>query len=429
VREPARDDVGSPIVARLFADLTPLRVSLDYRRLWAAHSISNIGQQMTAVAVGIQVYAITHSSFAVGMVGLFQLVPLIGFGLYGGMLSDVHDRRRLGLITALGLMSCSVVLVAQAFAHVGSIGLLYAVVAVQSAFFAVGNPARASIIPRLVGRDLLPAANALSMLGWSIGFTVGPLLGGLVIAASGGVTAAYAVDVVAFTITVYAMWRLPSIRPEGATPTRAGWAAVKDGITFLRGKKNLQMSFYVDIAAMVFGMPRALFPAIAAGLFPDDPRMAATAVGLLSAAPALGAAISGVFSGPLGHVRRQGLAVVLSVLAWGLSIMVFGLVSSLWVACVFLACAGAADNVSAVFRSTILQAATPDEYRGRLQGIFTVVVAGGPRLGDVESGTMAALFGETFSVVSGGLACIVATVALVAAMPAFLAYDAQHPIP
>jgi len=235
--------------------------------------------------------------------------------------------------------------------------------------------------------------------------------------------------VVAFTITVYAMWRLPSIRPEGATPTVAGWAAVKDGITFLRDKKNLQMSFYVDIAAMVFGMPRALFPAIAAGLFPDDPRMAATAVGLLSAAPALGAAISGVFSGPLGHVRRQGLAVVLSVLAWGLSIMVFGLVSSLGIACFLLACAGAADNVSAVFRSTILQAATPDEYRGRLQGIFTVVVAGGPRLGDVESGTVAALFGETFSVVSGGLACIVATVALVAAMPAFLSYDAEHPIP
>jgi MFS family permease len=416
-------------VARLFADLTPLRVSVDYRRLWAAHSVSNIGQQMTAVAVGIQVYALTHSSFAVGMVGLFQLVPLIGFGLYGGMLSDVHDRRRLGLITAIGLMSCSVVLVAQAFAAFGSVALLYAVVAVQSAFFAVGNPARASIIPRLVGRDLLPAANALSMLAWSIGFTVGPLLGGLVIAATGGVTAAYAVDVIAFTITVYAMWRLPSIRPEGDTPTRAGWAAVKDGITFLQGKKNLQMSFYVDIAAMVFGMPRALFPAIAAGLYPHDPRMAATAVGLLSAAPALGAALSGIFSGPLGHVRRQGLAVVLSVLAWGLSIMVFGLVSSLWVACFFLACAGAADNVSAVFRSTILQAATPDEYRGRLQGIFTVVVAGGPRLGDVESGTVAALFGETFSVVSGGLACIVATVALVAAMPAFLAYDAKHPVP
>jgi MFS family permease len=416
-------------VARLFADLTPLRVSADYRRIWSALSISNIGQQMTAVAVGIQVYSLTHSSFAVGMVGLFQLVPLIGFGLYGGMLSDVHDRRLLGLITAVGLMACSVVLLAQSVAGVGSVALLYGVVAVQSGFFAVGNPARASIIPRLVGNDLLPAANALGMLAWSIGFTLGPLLGGVVIAASGGVSAAYAVDVVAFTAVVYAMWRLRPVKPEGDTPTKAGWAAVKDGLTFLRGKKNLQMSFYVDMAAMVFGMPRALFPAIAAAMFPYDPRMAATAVGLLSAAPAVGAAVSGIFSGPLGHVRRQGLAVVLSVFAWGLSIMVFGLVHWLPLACLFLAMAGAADNVSAVFRSTILQAATPDEFRGRLQGIFTVVVAGGPRLGDVESGTVAALFGETFSVVSGGIACIVVTAALVAAVPTFLNYDAKHPVP
>jgi MFS family permease len=416
-------------VARLFADLTPLRVSADYRRIWSALSISNVGQQMTAVAVGIQVYSITHSSFAVGMVGLFQLIPLIGFGLYGGMLSDVHDRRLLGLITAVGLMACSAVLFAQAIAGVGSVVLLYAVVAVQSAFFAVGNPARQSIIPRLVSLELLPAANALGMLAWSIGFTMGPLLGGVVIAVTGGVSAAYAVDFVAFTSVVYAMWRLRPIKPEGATPTKAGWSAVRDGITFLKGKQNLQMSFYVDIAAMVFGMPRALFPALAAGMFPDDPRMAATAVGLLSAAPALGAAVSGVLSGPLGHVRRQGLAVVLSVFAWGLSIAVFGLVSWLPLACLFLAVAGAADNVSAVFRSTILQAATPDEYRGRLQGIFTVVVAGGPRLGDVESGTVAALFGETFSVVSGGLACVAVTGVLIAAMPAFLKYDGRHPVP
>ncbi|HEY5135102.1 MAG TPA: MFS transporter [Candidatus Nanopelagicales bacterium] len=416
-------------MARLFADLTPLRVSADYRRIWSALSISNVGQQMTAVAVGIQVYSITHSSFAVGMVGLFQLIPLIGFGLYGGMLSDVHDRRLLGLITAVGLMACSIVLLAQSVAGVGSVAVLYAVVAVQSGFFAVGNPARASIIPRLVGNELLPAANALGMLAWSIGFTLGPLLGGVIIAVTGGVSAAYAVDVVAFTSVVYAMWRLRPIRPEGETPTRAGWAAVKDGITFLRGKKNLQMSFYVDMAAMVFGMPRALFPAIAAAMYPDDPRMAATAVGLLSAAPAVGAAVSGIFSGPLGHVRRQGLAVVLSVFGWGLSIAVFGLVHWLPVACLLLALAGAADNVSAVFRSTILQAATPDEFRGRLQGIFTVVVAGGPRLGDVESGTVAAIFGETFSVVSGGIACIAVTAALVAAVPTFLAYDARHPVP
>lgn len=414
---------------RLFADLTPLRVSADYRRIWAALSISNVGQQMTAVAVGIQVYSITHSSFAVGLVGLFQVVPLIGFGLYGGMLSDVHDRRMLGLVTAAGLMACSAVFFAQSVAGLGSVALLYVVVAVQSAFFAVGSPARASIIPRLVGIELLPAANALGTLAWSIGFTLGPLLGGIVIAVTGGESAVYAVDVVAFTSVVYAMWRLRPIKPEGDTPTRAGWAAVKDGLSFLRDKKNLQMSFYVDMAAMVFGMPRALFPAIAAAMYPDDLRMAATAVGLLSAAPALGAAVSGVFSGPLGQVRRQGLAVVLAVFAWGATIAVFGLVHVLAIACLLLALAGAADNVSAVFRTTILQAATPDEFRGRLQGIFTVVVAGGPRLGDVESGTVAAIAGETFSIVSGGIACIVVTAVLVARVPTFLRYDARHPVP
>lgn len=416
-------------MARLLADITPLRVSTDYRRLWFALSISNIGQQMTAVAVGIQVYSITQSSFAVGLVGLFQLVPLVGFGLYGGALSDTHDRRKLGLLTAFGLMACSAVLLAQALVELRSVALLYLVVAVQSAFFAVGNPARGAIIPRLIGIELLPAANALGMLAFNVGFTLGPLLGGILIATTGGVTLSYAVDLVAFSAVVYAMWRLRPIPPLGEASTRAGWAAVKDGLVFLKGRKNLQMSFYVDIVAMVFGMPRALFPAIAVGLFPDDPRMAATAVGLLAASPAIGAVVSGIFSGPLGHVRRQGLAVVLSIMAWGLSIAVFGLVSALWLACLMLALAGAADNVSAIFRSTILQAASPDEYRGRLQGIFTVVVAGGPRLGDVESGTVAALFGETFSVVSGGIACVVLTGALVAAVPSFLKYDAQHPTP
>ncbi|MGE3810460.1 MAG: MFS transporter [Candidatus Nanopelagicales bacterium] len=417
-------------MARLLADLTPLRVSADFRRIMVAHCVSYVGQQMTAVAVGIQTYALTQSSFAVGLVGLFQLVPLIGFGLYGGALSDTHDRRKLGLLAAVGLMVCSVVLLSTTVLGVAQVGLLYVVVAVQSAFFAIGNPARQSIIPRLVGPELLPAANALSMLAWGIGFSVGPLLGGVLIAATGSVAVAYAVDVVAFSAVLYAMWRLRPVPPEGSAGSRrAGWAAVKDGLTFLRGKLNLQMSFYVDIAAMVFGMPRALFPAIAAGMYPDDPRMAATAVGVLSAAPAIGAVISGVLSGPLGRVRRQGLAIVLAIMVWGGSIALFGLAHWLPVAAVLLAIAGAADNVSAVFRSTMLQAATPDEYRGRLQGVFTVVVAGGPRLGDVESGTVAALTSEAFSVVSGGIACIAVVGALVAKFPGFLKYDGRHPVP
>ena len=419
-------------MTRLFVDLTPLRASKPYRRLWSAMGISNIGQQMTAIAVGLQVYELTDSSFMVGLVGLFQLVPLVGFGLYGGTLSDAFDRRLVGLISALGLWACSMGFLAQSYLGLQSVAVLYGLIAVQSGFFAVGNPARQAIIPRLVGRDLLPAANALGMLTWSVGFTIGPLLGGILVATSGTVTLPYLVDVVGFGVVVWAMWRLPKLPPiviPGDTIPRAGWAAVKEGFVFLKGKRNLQMTFYEDIIAMVFGMPRALFPAIAAQWYGGSVRDVATVLGLLAAAPALGALLSGVFSGPLGRVRWQGRAIVISIIVWGAAIAAFGGVRWLPLALLFLAIAGAADNVSAVFRATILQAATPDEYRGRLQGVFTVVVAGGPRLGDVEAGTVAVMFGETVSVISGGIACVLLAVGLARAVPSFWQYDAHHPVP
>ena len=394
--------------------------------------ISNIGQQMTAVAVGLQVYELTDSSFMVGLVGLFQLVPLVGFGLYGGTLSDAFDRRLVGLISALGLWACSVGFLIQSSLGLESVAVLYVLIAIQSGFFAVGNPARQAIIPRLVGRDLLPAANALGMLTWSVGFTIGPLLGGILVATSGTVTLPYLVDVIGFGVVVWAMWRLPKLPPiiiPGDPVPRAGWAAVKEGFVFLKGKRNLQMTFYEDIIAMVFGMPRALFPAIAAQWYGGSVRDVATVLGLLAAAPALGALLSGVFSGPLGRVRWQGRAIVISIVVWGAAIAAFGGVRWLPLALLFLAIAGAADNVSAVFRATILQAATPDEYRGRLQGVFTVVVAGGPRLGDVEAGTVAVMFGETVSVISGGIACVLLAVGLARAVPSFWQYDAHHPVP
>ncbi len=419
-------------VARLFADLTPLKVSAPYRRLWAALGISNIGQQMTSVAVGLQVWDLTGSSFMVGLVGLFQLVPLVGFGLYGGTLSDAFDRRLVGTISAVGLWACSLAFLAQSLAAWDQIAILYGIVAVQSAFFAVGNPARQAIIPRIVSAELLPAANALGIITWTFGFTLGPLLGGLLVALTGTVTAAYAVDVVAFAVVVWAMVRLPSLPPivsPGAQRPRAGWASVREGFAFLKGKRNLQMTFYQDMVAMVFGMPRALFPAIAAQWYGGGIADVALVLGLLSAAPAVGALVSGVFSGPLGHVRWQGRAIVGAIIVWGTAITMFGLVRYLPLALLLLAVAGAADNVSAVFRTTILQAATPDEYRGRLQGVFTVVVAGGPRLGDVEAGAVAALAGEAVSVVTGGIACIVGSVGLAARFPEFLRYDARHPIP
>ncbi len=419
-------------MARIFADLTPLRVSAPYRRLWAGLGISNVGQQMTSVAVGLQVYDLTKSSFMVGLVGLFQLIPLIGFGLYGGTLSDAFDRRLVGLISALGLWGCSLLFMVQSALSINSVGVLFLVVAVQSAFFAVGNPARQAIIPRLVPKEMLPAANALSMITWNIGFTLGPLIGGLVIAAFGTVSAAYVIDVVAFAIVVWAMWRLPSLPPiliAGDVRPRAGWGAVKEGFAFLKGKRNLQMSFYEDIIAMVFGMPRALFPAIAAQWYGGSMREVAIVLGFLAAAPAVGALLSSIFSGPLGAVRAQGRWVIISIVVWGSTIAAFGMVRWLPLALLFLMIAGAADNVSAIFRTTIMQAATPDEYRGRLQGIFTVVVAGGPRLGDVEAGAVAAVAGEAFSVISGGVICVVLALGLGRAIPSFWKYDARHPIP
>jgi MFS family permease len=416
-------------VAKIFADLTPLKVSAPFRRIWFAHGVSNIGQQMASVAVGLQIWELTNSSLMVGLVGLAQLIPLIGFGLYGGSLSDTFDRRTVGLITAVGMWLTSLMLLTQAFMGFDSVGFLYLVVAIQSAFFAVGNPARQAIIPRIVPVELLPAANALGIMTWNLGFTLGPLIGGFLIAATGAITAPYLLDVVAFGAVIYAMYRLPKLPSTQSADASRGWKSVKEGFEFMRGKINLQMTFYQDLVAMVFGMPRALFPAIAALWFGGTTQDIALTLGLLTAAPALGGLISGIFSGPLGGVRWQGRAIVIAIIVWGASITAFGFSRTLIISLVLLAIAGAADNVSAIFRTTILQSATPDEYRGRLQGVHTVVVAGGPRLGDVEAGVVASLGGEAFSVITGGLACVGLSVGLAAKFRGFLRYDAQHPVP
>lgn len=407
---------------RVVVDLRPLRVSPEFRRMWGGWTVAQIGQQMATVAIGIQVYALTGSSFAVGMVGAASFLPLVLFGLYGGSIADTHDRRLVALGASAGLWACSLVLVLQAWFALEQVWLLYVVVAAQSAFFAVNNPARSAIVPRLIEPPLLPAANALNTLTFSAGFTVGPLLGGLLID-SHGLTTAYVVDALLFTAALYGLFRLPSIAPE-AEPHRTGWAAVWDGLRFLSTRRNLLMTFIVDLCAMVLAQPRALFPALAATTFGGGART----VGLLAAAPAIGSLVAGLFSGWLGRVRRQGFVVVLMVCGYGASVALFGASSLLSWALLFLAFSGAFDMVSAVFRSTILQVATPDELRGRLQGVFIVVVAGGPRLGDAVVGSTASVLGEQVAIVAGGVACITATLAFVLRNRGFLAYDARHPV-
>lgn len=414
-------------LSRVLSDVRPLQASLDYRRLWAGSTVSQLGQQMTAVTIAIQVYALTHSTFSVGLVGLFSLFPLIGFGLYGGAFADAVDRRKLALVSSMGLWILSLALVAQAALTLNSVTVLYVVVALQSACYAVNSPTRTAIIPRLIRADLLPAANALNMASFNLGFTTGPLLGALAIS-FGGYKFAYVIDAVTFLAALYALFRLPPIPPQpadGAVSTRPGLRSVIEGFRFLVKARNIAMTFILDLCAMVFAQPRALFPAVAGGFFGGGVRT----VGLLQAAPAIGALIAFTFSGWVSKVRRQGTAIAVSVITYGAAVAAFGVTRTLWLGVVFLAMSGAADMVSSAYRSTILQVAAPDNLRGRLQGVFTVVVAGGPRMGDFLMGSTAALATPTLALGAGGLACIVGVLVASGRERHFLSYDAAHPAP
>lgn len=411
----------------LLTDVRPLQISADYRRLWFGNTVAQLGQQMTAVTIAIQVYALTHSTFSVGLVGLFALFPLIAFGLYGGAIADALDRRTVALTASLGLWVLSLALVAQAALDLRSEWVLYVVVALQSGFFAVNNPTRNSIIPRLIGREYLPAANALNMASFNLGFTLGPLLGALAIGA-GGYTFAYAIDTVTFTAAVYALFRLPPIPPlqlEGQPNMRPGSRAVVEGMRFLKNARNIRMTFVLDMCAMVLAQPRALFPAVAGGFFGGGVRT----VGLLQAAPAIGSLVAFAFSGWVSKIRRQGVAIAMCVIVYGAAVAAFGFARALWLGVLLLAVSGAADMISAAYRSTILQVATPDNLRGRLQGVFTVVVAGGPRMGDFVAGSTAALLTPTLALAIGGVACMAGVLFFSARERSFLAYNADDPHP
>ncbi|MFD0144133.1 MULTISPECIES: MFS transporter [unclassified Streptomyces] len=404
---------------RVFADLTPLRTSAHYRRLWFGNTVSWVGQGMTALAVSLQVYDITRSPFSVGLVGLFSLVPLIVFGLYGGAIADTVDRRRLGLASATGSAVLSAALATAAFAGFHQVWFLYAIVALQSVCAALNSPARTSMIPRLLPAEQLRAANALNSMTMTFGTLVGPSLGGLLVGA-GGFQTAYLIDAVAFSAALYAMWRLPAMLPERTGKKRA---SVLDGLRFLATRPNLRMTFFSDFCAMILAHPRALFPVVAVLWYDGD----ATTTGLLAAAPAAGALLGGVLSGWQGRIHHHGQAILLAVACWGTAIAVFGLTRNLWLGLLLLALAGYSDTVSMIFRNTMMQVAAPDEMRGRLQGVFIVVVAGGPRLGDFLAGSVADLTSPAVAVTGGGIACVLAIGLLALYGREFRRYDARRP--
>ncbi|WP_235950422.1 MFS transporter [Phycicoccus flavus] len=417
------------------ADTRPL-ANDHFRRLWVANIVTVVGAQLTIVAVPAQIYADTGSSAYVGLTGVFGLVPLVVFGLWGGALADVFDRRTLLVVSTCGLIGTSALFWLQAALGSTNVWLLLSLFAVQQAFFAVNQPTRSAVLPRLLAPELLPAANSLNMTVFQAGAIAGPLVAGVLIPFT-GFSWLYLVDTITLFATLSAVLRLPRLRVErGPGQERArtpGLRSVVEGVLVLRHHPVLMMSFVVDIVAMVFGMPRALFPEIAHESF-LGPETGGLAFALLFAAIPAGAVVGGVLSGWVSRVDAQGRAVIVCILVWGVAITGFGVAVGLaalgdgWrtpmllAAVLMLAVGGAADMASAAFRSAMLMTAASDEMRGRLQGIFIVVVAGGPRVADVTHGAVAALVGTAVTTAGGGILVVVGTVVAALAVPSFVRY-------
>ncbi|MGH3314445.1 MAG: MFS transporter [Streptomyces sp.] len=409
---------------RLVMDTRPLRHP-SFRRLWTSTTVTAVGSQLTAVAVPKQVYDITGSSAWVGYASFAGLIPLVVFALWGGAIADSMDRRKLLLVTNAGIAVTSLLFWVQAVTGTESVGVLMVLLAAQQAFFGINSPTRSASIARLVPTSELPAANALGSTVAMTGMVLGPLLAGALIPVI-GLPELYLIDALALCAAVWAVWQLPAMPPLAGTGTatarRAGWREVAAGFRYITARRVLLLSFVADIVAMVFGMPRALFPQLAATTY--APWGEGLALGVLFAAIPVGAVAGGLLSGTFSRARHHGLMVIAAVIAWGAAVAGAGLSTGLWWAAGFLAVGGVADMVSMVFRGAILQSVATDDMRGRMQGVFTVVVAGGPRVADLLHGTAGAALGSRTAVTAGGLLVIVTMLTLALTMPALRRYRA-----
>ena len=427
-----------------FIDLRPFSTSPAFARLWVGSTLAGLGGQLTIVAVMLHVYELTGDTFAVSMVAVAGLVPMIIAGLYGGMLADAFDRRLVALIAASVTFVSTLLLAILAWSGHESVASLFVLSAVNSAANSIVGATKSAITPRLLPRDLLPAAAALQGITVGIMVMAGPALAGVLVALT-GYAWTYTIDVVLMTSLFLGLWTLPRIRPEGVI-VRPGLASLRDGLRFLRHAPNIRLQYVLDITAMTFGHPLALFPAIGAVLLGGG----AITTGVLTASIAAGAFLSSLFSGPIGRVRHHGIGIQRAIQVFGAATAVFGLVLVAgqlgWfapptvdaahanivliaLAMLALAITGAADNVSAIYRSTMMQAAVPDTMRGRLQGVFMVVVAGGPRIGALYAGALATLTALWVPPLVGGFVIVGLVALLVRRHPRFRAYDAEHPVP
>jgi MFS family permease len=384
--------------------------------------VSGLGTQAALVALPYQVYVQTGSALLTGLLGAVELGPLIAMALLGGALADRSDRRRLLLLDQIGLVAVAAALSVAALSGEPHIGLLFVLAGLLAGFGALQNVVRSAIVPNLVARRQdMPAALAVNFGLYQLTMVLGPGLGGLLIAAA-GVEAAYAADALSCLAMVGAVLAMSPQLPQAIGERLSIGRSIVEGLRFVRRSPALLGSFAIDLSAMTFGMPRALFPVLAISIYGAG----ASGTGLLFASVSAGALVAALTTRWLDHVRKLGVVTIVAVCAWGLAIAAVGLVGSLWAAAALLAVAGAADSVSAVCRSVINQTATPDELRGRMSSVFSLVVTSGPRLGDVEAGSVASLTSPRFSVVSGGVACVVCAGFVVAAFPALARYDKEE---
>jgi MFS family permease len=405
-------------LSRIAVDTRPLRDSRDFRLLTAGSLITGLGTQATLVALPYQVFVITGSAFQTGLIGAAELVPLVVASLFGGALADRRDRRRLLLLCQIALVAIAAALAVAAATGPPPVWILFVLAAAMAGASAVERVVRASIVPNTVSPERLRGALSLTYGLYQLTQVVGPGVGGLLIAAF-GLGVPYSVDAVSCLGMAFAAAAMSPQPAAAVAEHEPVLRSIRSGLTFVRRLKALMGSFVIDLSAMTFGMPRALFPVLSLTVY----HAGASGTGLLYAAVAAGSTVAALTTGWLVHARWLGRIVLAAVAAWGVFIALAGVVNSIWPAAAFFAFAGAADSISAVCRSTISQTLTPDKMRGRMSAVFSLVVAGGPRLGDVESGTVAALTSPGFSVVSGGLACLASVGVIAAAFPQLAAYD------
>lgn len=397
----------------LVIDVEPLKAEPAFRRLWLGGALSSLGSRMTTFAVTLQVYQMTGSSAAVGAVGLATMIPTLIVGLIGGSLADALDRRKLVLVTGSCMAMVSVLFAVQAFLETAQLWPLYALTTAQSLLFAVDGPARRTFVPRLLPKELLPAGLSLQMLAFHTSVMVGPILGG-VLAAQGGVKACYVIDAMTFLAALYSVFRLPSMKAEGAQTFKPGIKSIWEGIRYLGRNRIVAGAMLSDLTATVTAMPLAILPALNALNYGGSP----ATLGYLNAAPAVGGVLAMAISGPVGHASRKGVWLLVAGAVWGTSLAGLGLTGQLWIALGALIMAGAADATAVVLRGSIVQTNIPDKFRGRTTSVDFVVGAGGPHLGNFRGGVVASATTPSISAISGGLTCLAGIGLLALCFPA-----------